>query len=687
MNESLRDLLMFIIRSGKFITVKDISKAYGISTRTVYNDLNAINQFLMDIKMKPLEKVKGMGVRYLLSRKEETALLKLLNDGDYVYLSSNERKYKVIITLLENDNYFTIDNLADLLQVSRNTAINDVSNARLWIEDFNLRLETFPFKGIFISGEEADIRRVLFKICFERERNLGYEDRVLYDILSEKEIKLLEGIIDVVENRLKLSFSDVSYSNIKLSFCIAIQRMKRKHYVSSYIESSKVEITKEYSVLYKMRNDITRLFNIEIPEEEIVYLSNQIISSCVQHLEITNFIFENWVHIQIVLRDFISAVEMELGVALKQDDKLFQGLQIHLRPAFYRLLNGTSIDNPILQQIKEQFGYIHKAVIRNLYILENNFNVTFTESEASFITMYFSGAVERLKKEPKKVLSVAIVCNSGISTSQMLLAQLKSRFEINIVGTFSARNIDSIIQKQLADLIITTIDLEEKEVKIVKVNPILSLEDIKKLNMILSQITLKSNAHTLIKIFKKYGVVRDEVGLRNELTSYLEPYDTNDYKHFERRIEPLLVEVLNEKLIEVNADIKNKEEAITKSGLILYENGIVEKSYIQAMLDNLKENGTYIVIAPGIAMPHARPELGAKKIGMSIITLKNPIVFGHPSNDPVRLVIGLSAVDSQTHLKALSELVDILEKEECVNSILAANSSKEVMEIIKRGGL
>lgn len=72
---------------------------------------------------------------------------------------------------------------------------------------------------------------------------------------------------------------------------------------------------------------------------------------------------------------------MELGVALKQDDKLFQGLQIHLRPAFYRLLNGTSIDNPILQQIKEQFGYIHKAVIRNLYILENNFNVTFTESE------------------------------------------------------------------------------------------------------------------------------------------------------------------------------------------------------------------------------------------------------------------------------------------------------------------
>lgn len=444
MNESLRDLLMFIIRSGKFITVKDISKAYGISTRTVYNDLNAINQFLMDIKMKPLEKVKGMGVRYLLSRKEETALLKLLNDGDYVYLSSNERKYKVIITLLENDNYFTIDNLADLLQVSRNTAINDVSNARLWIEDFNLRLETFPFKGIFISGEEADIRRVLFKICFERERNLGYEDRVLYDILSEKEIKLLEGIIDVVENRLKLSFSDVSYSNIKLSFCIAIQRMKRKHYVSSYIESSKVEITKEYSVLYKMRNDITRLFNIEIPEEEIVYLSNQIISSCVQHLEITNFIFENWVHIQIVLRDFISAVEMELGVALKQDDKLFQGLQIHLRPAFYRLLNGTSIDNPILQQIKEQFGYIHKAVIRNLYILENNFNVTFTESEASFITMYFSGAVERLKKEPKKVLSVAIVCNSGISTSQMLLAQLKSRFEINIVGTFSARNIDSI---------------------------------------------------------------------------------------------------------------------------------------------------------------------------------------------------------------------------------------------------
>ena len=98
-----------------------------------------------------------------------------------------------------------------------------------------------------------------------------------------------------------------------------------------------------------------------------------------------------------------------------------------------------------------------------------------------------------------------------------------------------------------------------------------------------------------------------------------------------------------------------------------------------------KENGTYIVIAPGIAMPHARPECGAKKIGISLMTLKEPVVFGHKVNDPVKIVIGLCAVDHQTHLTALSELVEILNDKEKIELILKAGSPKEIMDVVKKG--
>lgn len=46
------------------------------------------------------------------------------------------------------------------------------------------------------------------------------------------------------------------------------------------------------------------------------------------------------------------------------------------------------------------------------------------------------------------------------------------------------------------------------------------------------------------------------------------------------------------------------------------------------------------------------------------MTLKSPINFGNKENDPVSLVVCLCAIDHTTHLKAMSELVQLLGDEE-----------------------
>ena len=132
-------------------------------------------------------------------------------------------------------------------------------------------------------------------------------------------------------------------------------------------------------------------------------------------------------------------------------------------------------------------------------------------------------------------------------------------------------------------------------------------------------------------------------------------------------------------------EITTRDEAVSASGELLYQNGFAEKEYIDAMLENVRKNGNYIVIAPGIAMPHARPECGAKKIGFSLMTLKEPVKFGHRTNDPVKIVIGLCAIDHQTHLTALSELVEILNDQDKMQAILDSDTSVDIMNIIKEG--
>ncbi|WP_213996414.1 PTS sugar transporter subunit IIA, partial [Tepidanaerobacter syntrophicus] len=123
-------------------------------------------------------------------------------------------------------------------------------------------------------------------------------------------------------------------------------------------------------------------------------------------------------------------------------------------------------------------------------------------------------------------------------------------------------------------------------------------------------------------------------------------------------------------------------EAIRKGGEVLVREGFVEPRYVDAMIKNVKELGPYIVIAPGIAMPHARPEDGVKKVCMSLVTLKEPVEFGNATNDPVRIVVSLGAADNTNHIKALSELSDFLDSKENIEKLLMCNNIKEVLELI-----
>ena len=99
----------------------------------------------------------------------------------------------------------------------------------------------------------------------------------------------------------------------------------------------------------------------------------------------------------------------------------------------------------------------------------------------------------------------------------------------------------------------------------------------------------------------------------------------------------MLKEVLTKESIVANYHAQDRNDAVCESGRLLVRIGAADPAYVEAMVKNLEVNGTYIVIAPGIAMPHARPEAGAKRVGFSLVTLAQPIAFGHPTNDPVKL--------------------------------------------------
>ena len=98
----------------------------------------------------------------------------------------------------------------------------------------------------------------------------------------------------------------------------------------------------------------------------------------------------------------------------------------------------------------------------------------------------------------------------------------------------------------------------------------------------------------------------------------------------------MLSDYLSPEFIQLKVSVSDWAEAVQAAGNILVEAGKCEKGYVQAMIDAVKDLGPYMVLAPGLAMPHARPEDGVLETGISLVTLENPVEFGSEANDPYR---------------------------------------------------
>jgi PTS system ascorbate-specific IIA component len=139
---------------------------------------------------------------------------------------------------------------------------------------------------------------------------------------------------------------------------------------------------------------------------------------------------------------------------------------------------------------------------------------------------------------------------------------------------------------------------------------------------------------------------------------------------------------LEENLVAFDVEASSPEEAIRISGKLLVEGGVVEEGYVEAMVQSFLKNGPYFVLAPQIALPHARPEDGVNEASVSFVRLKQPVIFGKAANDPVHLVFALGASSSEEHLIILQKLMMILSNQENVKKLTEIKSYQELIEII-----
>lgn len=691
MNYRTLKILELIFVQEKEVTVSKLAAEWKVSERTIYSDLNSLTDFLLKYSVDGYELRDGL-ISFDRGNLPDEIVLSI--EREFQRLLSEAQQYdpkfrvKYIGFLILFYRNTTTNAISKELSISTSTVKSDYKKLEKELHAFNLVLHTQKFKGVTILGNESDKRNFLIEILLN---DYLLDDPESIDNFYQQylDVRLLDRSMELLEEfsqRLNIQYVDKYATYLYIAIYISLNRMQQGNFIEEvYVKSDKIYNRKESTLVEEyLKNseimDERMLEQIDFKAEVRFILDKIQTSSYYGHVE--DFNFDNWLNLQFMVDRLIVSVSNECSPRRISDRQLYEELMQHLRPALNRLKKNIKYENPLKDEIQERFLHLTRAVKQNIHSIENYYKVVFSADELSYLVLLFAASMKRNEVNNGRVSNVAVVCQEGISTSSILRSQLEQQFNIDVIDIYSKYRFEQNQPKHNYDYIISTIDLDIPHFEYLKVNTILSSEDKIKLTNLFAHNKRQVNLQEVIEKIKPYIRVIDEENLYKELGKIIGVKDTGHVNVEENEI--MLSDVLVEKSIELGKKLSNAEEAVRFTGEVLKRQGLIEDSYTEAMVKNMKDNGPYFVIAPGIAMPHARPDAGAKGIGFSIVTLAEPVEFGHPKNDPVELIIGLCAIDHQSHLNALQELMEILSVEENLEQIKNAKNKNEVLNILRK---
>ena len=230
------------------------------------------------------------------------------------------------------------------------------------------------------------------------------------------------------------------------------------------------------------------------------------------------------------------------------------------------------------------------------------------------------------------------------------------------------------------DLILSTIDLEENYgIPVVKINPLLKEEDF----ILLSKYGIRKNItkislKQLMEIIKNNTTIIDKNKLVNELKNKFENKINDDLLE----VGIILKKMLNKNNFQFVNKVKDWREAITKAGNILEKNGFIKHEYIDEMIKLTEKHGAYIIIEEGMAIPHAPISENVLKTGISLLVVKEKVVF--PNRKGANIFLSFATTNKTEHLGILNDLFELITKYKFIEKISKITEYEELEEYFRK---
>ncbi|CUU45349.1 BglG family transcription antiterminator [Clostridium beijerinckii] len=656
-------ILSTVLNEGTF-NIKRLHKDLDISERTILRELSSINKRL---KKNGITIFNDENMNLSISGNKENIeeIKKSLDMVPIPWLLSKEQRQIVIICeLLVSNEPLKASYFCHKFNVVMGSISLDIDNIEERLISKNLCVIRKRSYGISIQGSEWNKRNALVELFFDFK---PFEDLIafLYDEKVDPIVKTLFNIvfgneaIQLVKDILKdidfdyLKGNDVKYFSLFIQVLLSIKKTKNGEiiYLPQEIKNSILSLEEYKKIQYL--GSVLKKNNIDICEDELVYLCLYL--SDYKYFFNNKHLIESDINYENIAKEVTEEISTKIYVDITKDEQLIRDLTQHFKQTFYMLNLGLKVINPLINEIKEHYSELYKIIKNTCRLIFSRYNFKIPPEEVGYITMHIAVAVQKQQAMSKNIKAL-VLCPSGIGTARILCSKVKSIFnEINVIDVVSLHDINSIIDKNKYDLILSTVPVSLKtKHNLIVVSHFMTEVDIENISNFISNFKASNNEREL-ELFaqtKDNTVTNHEYELANTMVKnfQLKKSDSDSFIN----------------LINYIVDDIHKIDIGT------------DKEVIRDLIFKREENGNVVIPGTHVALIHTRSD-----------TITSPFVGVYRINKPLSMKsIGFSTEDVDTFivmfarntesnyiLKILGKIsVSLIEKKEFVEMLRLSNT-------------
>lgn len=471
------------LSDSEYVTASELAKILDLNEKTVRTTIGKMRDSLDEYGIE-IESKTRKGYHLLIYDKEKYQAFinndECLSKND-IPNNSKEREEWLLDYLLKQHKFVRIDDLSEMLYVSRSTITNDIRNVEDSLKSYHITLIRRPNYGLHIQGSEFDIRNCMIS---------QFKDNKWAQRFSDKEENELKEISKILLNNIQNQKVVLSKSMIQeMTSCIYIAKVR-------YEENYKITVSKNEVVhrIYKpcievatnIVEELNEKFHIHLLDSEIYYIAINIAARSDYN------VLEGELESGVINQARKQATQMldcvydMMHLDMRQNLSLLYDLISFLIPMDIRMRYGIIAKNPFAEATKKKYFFAYNVASQAVIPLKKTYFHEVPENEIAYLTSIFALFIEQ-EKDKKKKYNILVICATNMNTSKLLAYQYKKKFKkyIDEVYTCEMYNLDSFDFSKV-DYIFTTVEINRVLPKpVLGISAFLEDEEVEKISSIL----------------------------------------------------------------------------------------------------------------------------------------------------------------------------------------------------------